>query len=308
MTRYAGPRSWRRLAVVAALLPVTVVVCDTVMAIAVSLAGGLPYGTLAASAATLLFLLFAYAVFSRVVDRVQFAHGGLRPGRLATRHATAGLALGAGLMAAVVGIQVAVGWASLALVWRSGVPIMRPDVVDLEFWPAFAGALVFFGRAALAEELAFRAVLMGVCLDAAARWDVGPRMRWLIAVVATSMLFGLVHSANPEAGAGSFLGITLAGVLLGVARMASGGLWLPWAVHAAWNITEGPIFGFAVSGYEIRPAIFAVAQTGPEAWTGGVFGPEAGLLGMLANVAGCAMVWGACVVVNRRRAAAGTDR
>jgi hypothetical protein len=54
-----------------------------------------------------------------------------------------------------------------------------------------------------------------------------------------------------------------------------------------WNFFQGNVFGFPVSGNVFDSVtIFAIQQGGPPLWTGGVFGPEAGLLGMLAILLG----------------------
>jgi membrane protease YdiL (CAAX protease family) len=109
------------------------------------------------------------------------------------------------------------------------------------------------------------------------------------AVVITSLLFGFFHVANPGSGWPAIWGITAAGLLFGVAVVVTGRLWLPIGLHASWNLFEGPVFGFPVSGMEL-PGAITTTVTGPELWTGGSFGPEAGLISLLASLLGIAIL------------------
>ncbi len=52
------------------------------------------------------------------------------------------------------------------------------------------------------------------------------------------------------------------------------------------------MFGFPVSGTNAGVSFIAVQQGGPELWTGGAWGPEAGLLGILAVCVGAALILG----------------
>ena len=45
-----------------------------------------------------------------------------------------------------------------------------------------------------------------------------------------------------------------------------------------------------VSGGGAGSSLFAIQQGGPALWTGGAFGPEAGLIGILATVLGCLLI------------------
>jgi hypothetical protein len=73
------------------------------------------------------------------------------------------------------------------------------------------------------------------------------------------------------------VGIFLAGIFLGYAFIRSGQLWLAIGLHTGWNFFEGVVFGFPVSGLHFY-RLTEARVVGPELWTGGAFGPEAGLL------------------------------
>jgi hypothetical protein len=76
--------------------------------------------------------------------------------------------------------------------------------------------------------------------------------------------------------------------------LLTGELAIPIGVHITWNFFQGNVFGFPVSGSDFSIATFiSIEQGGPGLWTGGVFGPEAGLLGLAAILLGGALtiVW-----------------
>jgi hypothetical protein len=99
-----------------------------------------------------------------------------------------------------------------------------------------------------------------------------------IGVVVSSALFGAGHAFNPGATVISSIAIALeAGVLLAAAYVVTGRLWFPIGLHAAWNFTEGSLFGMSVSGYSTTPGLLAGTLKGPVILTGGPFGPEASI-------------------------------
>ena len=71
------------------------------------------------------------------------------------------------------------------------------------------------------------------------------------AVLVSAVYFGALHFLNPGAGATSMLGVALFGVLAALGYRATGQLWMPIGMHAAWNFFEGAVYGFLVSGLNI---------------------------------------------------------
>ena len=168
------------------------------------------------------------------------------------RHAGIGLAWGAGVISSA---------AILLLATRSA----DVTVFGSRSLSRLLVLAVFLLLSSLFEELAFR----GYALTRAAD-SLGP----VVACLASSALFGLAHFANPQATPLSTLNTALAGVLLAIARLRSRALWMPIALHFAWNFSLGPVFSFPVSGYTFGAERLSAPALGPLWLTGGAYGPE----------------------------------
>jgi CAAX amino terminal protease family. len=115
-------------------------------------------------------------------------------------------------------------------------------------------------------------------------------IRFMPAMLVSSFYFSALHLLNPSAGIASTLGIFFAGILLALGYAATRRLWFPIGMHAAWNFAEGPLFGFPVSGLDMG-GLFRLHITGPEWWTGGAFGPEAGALTIVVEIGLIVGLW-----------------
>jgi membrane protease YdiL (CAAX protease family) len=124
---------------------------------------------------------------------------------------------------------------------------------------------------AFTEEAVYRSLMLNGLL-------VLLRRRWLPLILMAAG-FGLAHAGNPNASVLSVLGNVVDGLIYGVAFLGSGRIWLPWGLHFAWNVFQGPVLGFPVSGLEMRSLVQQV-PVGDALLTGGSYGPEAGLLAM----------------------------
>ena len=116
----------------------------------------------------------------------------------------------------------------------------------------------------------------------------GSNLYW--AVIISSILFSLFHLPNPGANWSSAFGVLLAGLLLSFGYVSTRQLWLPIGIHFGWNFFEGVVFGFPVSGMQTY-TLARIHTTGPELWIGGEFGPEAGLLIILAMILGAVLIY-----------------
>lgn len=123
--------------------------------------------------------------------------------------------------------------------------------------------------AALSEEIMFRGIPL-VLLAAA----VG---RGTALVLVAGLIFALFHGLNPGITPLGLGNIALAGIFLGVAFYAPGGLWTAFGAHLGWNASlaalDAPVSGLPFS------IPFIDYRAGDPVWlSGGPFGPEGGLL------------------------------
>jgi len=130
--------------------------------------------------------------------------------------------------------------------------------------------------AALSEEVMFRGIPL-VLLAAALG-------RGTALVVVAGLVFALFHGLNPGITALGLGNIALAGIFLGVAFYAPGGLWTAFGAHLGWNATLAALDA-PVSGLPFRIP-FIDYRAGDPVWlSGGRFGPEGGLLATVALTA-----------------------
>ncbi len=134
----------------------------------------------------------------------------------------------------------------------------------------------------LAEELMFRGYPFQRLVEA-----IGPGG----AILVFSALFGLVHLTNPGASFWGLLDTVVIGIVLSLAYLRTGALWLPWGFHFAWNATLGLVFGLPVSGLRLFNAVIHTTANGPSWLTGGAYGLEASLPGALVVLLALLIVW-----------------
>ncbi len=232
---------------------------------------------------TLLITVVIVALAAVIFDRRPITAYGLDIDRAWWDDLGFGLALGALLMALIFVVQLAAGWITIVDIWHA------PG--DRAFLPSLAEPLLLFLSVGIYEELLMRGYLLSNLGESLPPTRY-PRARIWLALVGSSVFFGAAHYANPEATLMSTIGIALAGVMLGLGYAITGRLGIPIGIHITWNLFQGNVFGFPVSGVVFREAsLFAIQEHGPELWTGGAFGPEAGLLSMLSLLLGIALIW-----------------
>lgn len=240
------------------------------------------------TALTIAALTVAAVAIAWFVDRRYRRDMGLELDRQWWLDAAAGLVVGLGMVAAVVLTLRIAGMASIGGPYRpSGTTVaVGCDSAAVGLLYGFA----FFVAVAVLEEFAIRGYLLTNVAEGLRGYVGADRTAVWAAVLGTAGLFGALHAANPGGSWLSFLNIALAGVLLGVAYAATGRLAFPVGLHTTWNFGLGPVFGLPVSGLGADAALVPVRVDGPRLVTGGSFGPEGGLVMLIALATGVGML------------------
>ncbi len=187
----------------------------------------------------------------------------LAPAREGVRGMLGGLGLGA--LAAAVALVAAVAAGSAYWSRDSGGPA--------EYAVQMLKTTLALAPAALSEEVMFRGVPL-VLLAAVAG-------RATALILVSAVTFSLFHWLNPDVTPLALGNIALAGLFLGVAFYAPGGLWTAFGAHLGWNVTLAALDA-PVSGLPFRIPLLDYHAGEPTWLSGGSFGPEGGLVATLA--------------------------
>jgi membrane protease YdiL (CAAX protease family) len=124
---------------------------------------------------------------------------------------------------------------------------------------------------ALVEEIVFRGYILRNLMQSCNKY---------VALVLLSLIFSLLHLFNNIEGDFSLvplLQIFLAGILLGLPYIFTQNLWFSIAFHFSWNLVQGYVFGFNVSGSEYY-SLFGQQRIEDNILNGGTFGFEGSIL------------------------------
>ena len=247
-----------------------------------------PLGLLIVAASTVATVLATWA-FCRFVDRSSLERLGLQRDAGWLRDLVGGMLVGAALMTGVVLVEVGAGGYRL-----DGAGITARAVASILM------GLVLYSLVAFGEELLARGYVLRTLAE---QWG------WRGAAVASSLVFALLHAGNPGSDVWAVLGVFFAGVMLAVGYVRTGRLWLPIGVHWTWNLFQGPVYGFPVSGTEAS-GLLSLTPVGPELLTGGSFGPEASAAGVAACIVGAVILarWPAAPDEGSRAGTVDADR
>ncbi len=222
---------------------------------------------LLAAIAGCIALLTTYVAMVRFGERRAVPELGMRQ---APKDLLLGLAVGAVIMVLIV-----------AALWTLGWVTIEPKAVD-----SIALALRDSIRSGVLEELVLRLVFFRLIWRA---FGIRP------ALVIAPLLFGALHLANPDSSLFA-AACLIAGEGIGIGLyLITGRIWAAIGMHAAWNFTQGWIFGAVVSGtagIAGGPLMLRAARNVPDILSGGGFGPEASLAALTVSIVASVLLLG----------------
>lgn len=229
---------------------------------------------LASQLATFVSINASVFLARRFFDRRSLVSLGLQLDRRSALELLAGFLIAAAMMLLIYFIERAAGWLTFqGFAWQR-ISASQAALATLVM-------LAVFIIVGWQEELLAR----GYQLQNIAE---GTNLLW--GVLLSSLLFALAHGFNPNMSFLSAAGLFLAGLFLAYAYVRTRRLWLPIGLHIGWNFFEGVVLGFPVSGLSMFRLV-EQSVNGPEVFTGGAFGPEAGLVLLPALALGTFLVY-----------------
>lgn len=209
--------------------------------------------------------IFALWLILKFVDKKPFSDLGFS-GQNAIRDIVLGVLFGLVIML--------VGFLTLKLSRQISVDSIQFNALSMIL------AIAIFVIVAFAEEMYFRGYVLNNLMRSYGKFT---------ALVISALFFAMVHLLNPDFSFSSFIGIFLAGLLLGMSFIFTKSLWFPIALHFSWNFFQS-FFGFNVSGTNTYSLINTKFNT-ETIWNGGKFGFESSLLAVLFQLVAIAIVF-----------------
>ena len=175
----------------------------------------------------------------------------------AGREFALGAALGWGMVAAVLFIE-ALGGVLYIRLWGSA-----------RAWESLVLQILVLATASLAAEIAFRGYPFQKLIQ-----STGP----VAATILAGVFFGLLRMEVPGSTPTALWVGGVAAVVLSVAYLRTGALWLCWGLHFSWLASIAILFGQPLAGNRHASSVIHTFVDGPTWLTGGEYGPEASLI------------------------------
>lgn len=154
---------------------------------------------------------------------------------------------------------------------------------DFSFWEGIFSEIFGLIIGSSVEEIFFRAFLFYIFYEALQTIKKDPFKRAFIILFAIAPLFGLAHIENEGATTISTINLGLDAIIMCLPFLITGRLGMSIGMHFSWNLLQGVIFGFAISGNIAKASIISVEMPN-NLLTGGIFGPEGSIIFVLLDI------------------------
>lgn len=157
----------------------------------------------------------------------------------------------------------------IVLIISDEIIIKRSNFIDFKILQLFLLCLII----ALTEELLLRGYILKNLIQSFNNY---------IALLVSSLLFSIMHLANPNISFVGFINIFIAGILLGLCYIKTKKLWLVVGLHFSWNFFQS-IYGFNVSGQKLY-SLFEIKVVEDNLFNGGSFGIEGSIIASILQI------------------------
>lgn len=129
------------------------------------------------------------------------------------------------------------------------------------------------------------------------------RFKPVVGIIFSSLVFSAFHSLNNGYTPLASVNLVLIAVLFALIYLLTGDIWMTSAMHTAWNLSQGNIYGLQVSGNDAANSVVTAIydKNASSLITGGAFGPEGGLA-TTAVATVCLIIVTILLVVKTRKA------
>lgn len=187
------------------------------------------------------------------------------------------------LLSGVV-IGAAIFCVPLAILLATGAAQFQPDLALFSAQGLALGLIVCFFNVVTQEALV-RSYIFQELWSKYGAWA---------ATVVTTIIFVALHAKPISQGTQGLIAganILLASLMLSLAYVRTGQLWLAIGLHLGWNGLQGPVLGIAVTGNDLAFGHWSMFSfPGSALITGGDMGVEGGLAGLAGPLVGIALV------------------
>ena len=132
------------------------------------------------------------------------------------------------------------------------------------------------------EELFFRGYMFQNLIESTSA---------IFAIIIISAIFGAGHLLTPNAYWLTGINLSVFGIMLSLGYIRTRSLWLSSGLHFSWNFFMRNIYSLPVSGSKATDSLFLVETHGPHWLTGGNYGPEGGVPGLIVMIIACIFIY-----------------
>lgn len=210
-------------------------------------------------------------VMARFVDKRPLSTIGFSVDRL--YDLVIGAGIGAAILLAPIGVLLAMGAA-----------VYSPNLALFDGGALALGVAVCFFNVVTQEALVRSYIFQELWAKYGA---------WIATLVTTALFVALHTVAIMRGTQGLIAGVNilLAGLMLSLAYVRTGQLWLAIGIHFGWNALQGPVLGINVTGMNLGFGHWSLFDfPGDPLLTGGELGVEGGLVGLVGPAIGLAIV------------------